>query len=400
MDLFGRYVFRQAGAALLLILVTLTAIVWLGTALRELDLVTSKGQGLAMFLQITLFALPNLIGLIAPNALLLAVLYTLDRLNGDSELIVMTSSGAPVWRLATPLFLLAGIVTVALVVINFWLMPASLQAVRGFVTQVRTDLIAQVMRPGRFTSPEPALTFHIRDRAPNGDLVALMVHDERDDSQVMTYFAKRGQTVEADGGAYLVMRDGEIHRVMRDKPQDGAQIVAFEQYIFDISQLGPKTATHDMRPRERYLGELLWPDTSDPYYQNLVGQFRAELHNRFATLLYPAVFTMVALMLLGQARTVRQGRWSSLIAAFAICVLLRVAGLAATNLLVLQAWAVVLVYGIPLGAILVAALSANARMVPRRRFGRNFELPFKLWFDNEKFRTAWGLQAGRRGRVG
>jgi lipopolysaccharide export system permease protein len=34
--------------------------------------------------------------------MLMASLYTLDRMNGDSELIVMTAAGAPVWRIGAP----------------------------------------------------------------------------------------------------------------------------------------------------------------------------------------------------------------------------------------------------------------------------------------------------------
>jgi lipopolysaccharide export system permease protein len=52
---------------------------------------------------------------------------------------------------------------------------------------------------------------------------------------------------------------------------------------------------------------------------------------------------------------------------FAIAVGLRVAGLTVGNLVTLNAWAVVLVYGVPMGAILVAAWAAHVRMSPELR---------------------------------
>ncbi len=106
MTLFGRYMFRQVANAFIIILLTLTIVVWLATALKELDLITSHGQGILLFLQMTLLSLPSLMALIAPNAMLMAALYTLDRMNGDSELIVMTASGAPIWRIGAPLLAL------------------------------------------------------------------------------------------------------------------------------------------------------------------------------------------------------------------------------------------------------------------------------------------------------
>ena len=95
MTLFGRYMLRQVTNAFLVILLTLTLVVWLATALKELNLITSQGQGIILFFQMTMLSLPSLMALIAPNAMLMAALYTLDRMNGDSELIVMTASGAP-----------------------------------------------------------------------------------------------------------------------------------------------------------------------------------------------------------------------------------------------------------------------------------------------------------------
>ena len=88
---------------LLLILLSLGGIVWIGLALRELNVVTSQGQNAWTLLQMTTLALPNLLGVIAPFALLIAVVQVLSRLNGDSELIVLTASGATVWTVARPL---------------------------------------------------------------------------------------------------------------------------------------------------------------------------------------------------------------------------------------------------------------------------------------------------------
>ncbi|MBC8020106.1 MAG: LptF/LptG family permease, partial [Methyloceanibacter sp.] len=212
MTLFGRYLFRQTTNAFLVILLTLTLVIWLATALKELNLITSRGQGFLLFLQMTMLSLPSLMALIAPNAMLMAALYTLDRMNGDSELIVMTAAGAPIWRIGAPLLALASIVALAVLLANVFVTPASMRALRSFITHVRADLISQVIQPGRFSSPETGLTFHIRDRSLNGDLLGLLVHDERDPKQVMSYLADRGRIINNDEGSYLVMLGGYVHR--------------------------------------------------------------------------------------------------------------------------------------------------------------------------------------------
>ena len=134
-----------------------------------------------MFLKMTLLALPNLMALVAPLALLVAVIHVLNRLNGDSELIVATAAGATVWNAARPLLVLALLVSLAVSFVNHIGMPWSLRLLRDYVIQVRTDLITQVIQPGRFSSPENNLTFHIRDRSLDGELLGLVMHDARDE---------------------------------------------------------------------------------------------------------------------------------------------------------------------------------------------------------------------------
>jgi lipopolysaccharide export system permease protein len=377
MTLFGRYMFRQVTNAFLVILLTLTTVVWLATALKELNLITSQGQGILLFFQMTLLSLPSLVALIAPNAMLMAALYTLDRMNGDSELIVMTASGASIWRIGAPLIALGAILSLVILFANLFVTPASMRELRSFITQVRADLISQVLQPGRFSSPETGLTFHIRDRSLNGDLLGLLVEDERDPKQVMSYLAEKGRIISNDDGSYLVMFDGYLHRYNAEDADKGVQIVAFDQNMLDISEFSPKDDDDkDLRPRERYIGDLINPDPDDKIAKSNYGRLRSELHERLSTPLYPLVFVVIAIALLGHARTTRESRWGQILMAFGIAVGLRVAGLTANNLVTLNAWAAPLVYAVPLGAIFLAAWAAHVRMSPELRSKLSFELKF------------------------
>ena len=392
MTLFSRYVFRQVANAFVIILVTLTTIVWLATALKQLDLLISQGQGLALFLKMTFLSLPSLMALIAPNAMLMASLYTLDRLNGDSELIVMTAAGAPIWRIGAPFVLLASMVCVAILISNLYVLPASMRALRALVNQVRTDVISQVLQPGRFSSTEPGLTFHIRDRSPTGDLLGLLVHDERDDNQKMSYLANRGHILSNDEGAYLVMFDGFVHRLEPTSIDKGVQIVHFDQYVLSISNLSPDEDTEkELRPRERYLSELLNPDAELLKQKGAEGQLRTELHDRFATPFYPMLFAVLALSILGHARTTRESRWAQIMMAAGIAVGLRIAGLTAANLVTMSAAATPLVYLIPIGAIVVAAFLTHVRMLPELRSKLSLQLKFMP--NGIKFWTGRGIVA-------
>ncbi len=364
MTIFSRYVFRQAAGALLLILLSLAGVVWIAIALRQLNVVTSQGQDAWTLIKMTTLALPNLIAIIAPFALLIATLHTLNRLNGDSELIVMTAAGATIWTVARPLILLAFIVSASVALVNHVGMPWSLRMLREYVIQMRTDLLTQVIQPGRFSSPEQGLTFHIRERALNGELQGLIMHDSRDPKQSQSYLAENGLIVKDGNSSYLIMTQGHILR--RPNLLEPAQIIKFDKYAVDLERFETKAANedNDLRPRERYFGELASPGNSRSF-KSEPGKFRAELHERFSNPIYPITFVLIALVAVGQAKSTRQNRTQLLMYGFVVGAACRLGGLAMSNFVVLSEKATVLLYVIPIGAGMIALTLMATASQPR-----------------------------------
>jgi lipopolysaccharide export system permease protein len=380
MSIFDRYIFRQAAGALTLILLSLSGVVWIALALKQLNVVTSEGQGTVTFLLMTTLALPNLMALIAPIALLVTLIHVLTRLSGDSELIVLTASGATIWTVARPLLMLALLVSLAVSAINHFVMPWSLRELRQMVIQVRTDLIGQAIQPGKFSSPEYSLTFHIRDRALNGELLGVMLQDNREPKQSVTILAEKGVIQKQVGGNYLFMTTGHIIR--REGPKDPPQIIAFDTYAVDLDRFEKTGPAPALKPRERYFDELAYPAADDAEYKRQPGFFRAELHERFSSPLYPFAFVMVTLALVGQAQSTRTKRWQGVAAAVLAGFALRVAGLGFNNLVVLNERWLWLMYGWPVGAIVLSLLMIwyNARPRMGRPLGERVGIAIgDLW---------------------
>jgi lipopolysaccharide export system permease protein len=401
MTLFGRYVLWQALAAFLMVMLSLTAVVWIATALKQLTLLTTQGQDALIFLQMTLLALPNLMALIAPVALLIATLHTLNRLGGDSELIVMTAAGASVWRFAAPFIVLSLFIAALVSAANHFANPWSMRTLASYILKLRTDLISQVLQPGTFSSPESGITFHIRERDEQGHLLGLLMHDATDKKSPVTYLADTAEVVMKGDSAYLVMRNGHIIQRPARKGE-ASQIVRFRSNMVDLAAYGPKQARETLKPRARYLGELLAPDPKDPEFRGNPGSFRSEVHERFASPLYPVAFVMIAIAYVGQARTNRQSRVQALVAAFVVAIALRIAGFAANNLVTLSAAAVPLAYAIPLAGIIAGAAAARLRMLPRRqsRLGAVLEAALdSAWAAAGRgLALVLGLAAALRGR--
>lgn len=345
-----RYIFRQAAVAFAGALVVLTGVVWITQALREFDIVTAQGQTLWTFLIVTGLALPSLALIVAPVALFGAVVFVLNRLNADSELPVMSSAGVTPWRLMRPLLALALLVAVMVTALSTSAIPASLRELRNIVTQIRADVVVNILREGSFTTIGEGLTVHIRERTQGNALLGIFVEDNRDPQQSITYIAERGRVIENDKGTFLILEQGSLQR--KEKKSTDIPIVVFERYAFDLSPLsdtGNSVITY--KPRERYTAELLSPDPDDQFYNAMPGRFRSELHDRLASPLYPLAFMFIAFATLGRARTTRQTRITSVLVAVGVAFTLRLIGYGATNIAGSSAGAVPLVYLVPLGTI-------------------------------------------------
>lgn len=349
-----RYMFRIALGAFLACLTGLTGTIWVTQALRELDLVTAKGQTLLIFLFITGLSLPTLITVIAPVALFIAVVYALNRLNGDSELIVMSAAGMQPRRILKPFLTLALAISVLVAFLTIQVMPSSFQELREVLTRIRGDFVANVVKEGQFTSLDSGITFHFRERGRDGSLRGLFIQDKREAGKAVVYLAEKGQVADYDGQTYLVLEKGSVHRQQKDSRD--ASIVTFERYAVDLAAFTPPDADPVYKPRERSTLQLFFPNRDEGYYRLQKGRFRAELHDRLSSWLYPLALAFIAFAALGDPRTTRQGRGLAVAGAIVGVVALRIAGFAATSAAARSQGAVVAIYAVPLVAIGLSCL--------------------------------------------
>jgi lipopolysaccharide export system permease protein len=328
MGSIGVYIFRTTFGAFLLVLVSLTSLIWMTQALRDVDLMTNRGQTVFVFVGITSLIIPNLLLIIAPLALVVAIAHTLNKLSSDSEIIVMNAAGMPPWRLFRPFLTVALVASLMVATISAYFAPDCLRMLRRWLTEVRTDLITNIVQPGRFTTIDRGLTFFIRERQPNGLLVGILLDDRRDEKARVTILADRGEIVKNETGSFILFESGNIQQ--HEAKQPDPSIVLFDRYAFDLSQFAGGSQVVLYSVRERYLWELLWPNPEDPQYKTQPGHFRAELHERFLGPIYPLAFLVLAYAFLGAPSTTRQSRIWSIVALSISVVALRLMGFVAS----------------------------------------------------------------------
>ncbi len=385
-----RYILLNAATAFVGILVVLTSMIWLATALRRFDLVTSQGQTFWVFLTVTGLSLPALMAVIAPIALFIAVAYTLNRLNSDSELVVMSAAGVKPWQLFRAPLLLSIVVAIVSSLVTADLGPRSLLYLRDQVSKVNADIVTNVAIPGRFSEIEKGLTFHIRERAPNGVLLGIFMNDARDADRTNTYLADRGRVVNSGNGLFLLLEQGTIHRSATRSVRDGkvresgsASIVEFERYGFELSQFSATADTNNFRPGFRSLSDLLFPAANDQGWKDDTKGHRVELHKRLSSPLYPIAAFVIAFAFLGAPRTTRQSRGLAIGGAGAAFLGMEIVGLGSGGFVERSAALAPLPYIVPIIAIAAGSyfsLVGNPKSSipePLQRFADNLVARFE-----------------------
>ncbi|MEM7729120.1 MAG: LptF/LptG family permease [Pseudomonadota bacterium] len=362
MPLLQRYLWTQAFWPALLSLAALALLALLTQSLQTLELIVENRQSALTFLKITGLALPQLVGIILPLAIFMASLYALNRLNGDSEVIVAKAAGASPWQVGSPLVRLGVMAMIVHLLITLFVQPASFRQMRVEVFKVRTDLASQLVTTGRFVTPSRNLTLYARELGPGGEMQDLMIHDARDPRDVITHTAKTGDVQRTPFGAVLLLRDGAIQKKLPDGSLD---IIQFEDYQLDLSN----AFAFDMRMRfktsDLYLNELLNPDPGTYLPADTRRRYLAEGHARLSAPLYNIALVLLALCFMIRGEHQRLGYGRRIVACATLGFMIRIIGFVTTTAAEDSTAANAVQYLIPLATIAICLVF----LLRRRRVG-------------------------------
>jgi lipopolysaccharide export system permease protein len=336
-----RYVVKMTLISFLIVLVSLTGVIWITQALRNIDLMTSQGQTILVFLGISGLAIPLLVSIIAPIALLVAVTHSLNKLATDSEIIVVSAAGMRPFRFFRPFLISTVFVSLLIAFISLYLAPECLRALRRWNTQLGADVIANVIQPGQFIKLDK-LTIRVQERRPGGVLVGLFIDDKRDPEQRINIVADRGTVQKNERGSFIILEDGNLQRFEIGKRDP--TLVAFKSYAFDMSQFSNSVQSITYNVHERLTPELLLPAQQESPVKRPRGEFQAELHDRLLAPLYPVVFALMGFAFLGVPRTTRQGRNFAISVMLLTVLTVRIGGFACSTIAVTNPEAIIVQY--------------------------------------------------------
>ena len=187
------------------------------------------GVKLSNFLGLTVMMVPFIIYIIVPFVTFIAILFVYNKMIGDNEVVVIAASGTSPARIARPAIALAGILTVAHLVLNTWIVPATQAKFYDTQWNLRYGLAHLKLQEAAFTEMSHGLVVYV-DKVSGHDLSQVMLSDTRNDNSQMTIFARNGKLVTTMRGLSIVMTDGSLQAT-----GNGNVIGTFDSFDMDLS---------------------------------------------------------------------------------------------------------------------------------------------------------------------
>ena len=337
--IFIKYIFLNILKPFLVISLVLTGIVWLSRSLRYIDLIINKGLSLSSYFWFVSLIAPKILALLLPLISFVAIIYTYQKLKGESELLIIETFGLSKLFLMVPAMLFGVIIALFLLLIEVYLSPSNYKTFKSFQSDLRNNFVMSTLEAGSFHNPIKGLTVYIDKASKNGVVENILIHDTRNKEVENTILAKEGIITNFENKTKVIVFDGT--RYVFNYKNKKTTLLNFSKYEFQIISERKETVRFK-QVEERSMKELFYPNIE--ISKKIKNEFLAEAHKRLSTPLL--VIFMCALaafsVLFGEFR--RKVLVSKIIACSFIAVLMQAIYISIMNKLIFSMYTFLLPY--------------------------------------------------------
>ena len=365
MGRYDRYILSQLIAMFSFFSLVLISVYWINAAVPLFGSLISDGRTVRIFLGFSLLILPQIMMMVMPAAGFIATLYIFNRLIGDSELVVLQTSGLSPARLLRPV-LVFGLITGLLVgFVGNFVEPAARSQYGDRNQEVQDNLTARFLREGQFINPARGLTVYLREITEYGEFRDVFLQDRSDPGAETTYTSNRALLVQADSGPRLIMFEGMAQTL--DLATAGLGTVHFDEFTYDLGQMSADGGFRNLDRRELPTWVLLTADAQTAQQFGLsLSAMRYGGHDRIARALFVIFPPLIAAACLMLGSFSRFGVWPQILLAVALIIPLQMVWNAAESAVSRNVDLPLLAYAQPVTAAAMAAALTLIAMAGRR----------------------------------
>jgi lipopolysaccharide export system permease protein len=220
----------------LLILFTISIIIWVLQAVNYLDFITEDGHGFLVYFNYTLLSLPKIIGRIFPFAIFLSFTYILLKYENKNELVIFWNFGIKKITFINFFIKFSFLFVFISILINAIISPYAQDKARSFIRSSDLDFFDSILKPRKFIDTIERLTIYFDEVGENRELKNIYLNNNLGQTSQIT-FAKTGKVENYGNKKLLVLKEG----ITISEINGNISELKFTKSDFDISRFSTKT---------------------------------------------------------------------------------------------------------------------------------------------------------------
>jgi LPS export ABC transporter permease LptF/LPS export ABC transporter permease LptG len=312
MRLIDRYISREVVSHAFLGLVVFTFVFFIPQLVRFMELFVGHSGSTGNVVLLFLCAIPPVLAVTLPMAVLVGVLIGLGRLSADSEIVALHACGISLRRLLVPIGFVALIACGANLAITYWLSPAALRTIRRIEGQILISQAPFAIEPRVFDERLPHVVLYVQDVAAAATRWHGVFLATSDGQNTSVTTAESASIMRGAGNELEIhLGEGSTHEYDPRRP-DRYSVTTFgdSDLAIDLSQVALPQKLVSLPVSDRRLGQLL--STQGP---NAL-QASVELQRRAAFPVACLVFALIGVPI--GVRPRRGGRAAGLVLTLAL----------------------------------------------------------------------------------
>ena len=224
----------------LLVIFTISIIIWVLQAVNYLDFVIEDGHGFLVYFKYTLLSFPKIISRIFPFAIFLAFSYILLKYENKNELVIFWNFGIKKINFINFFIKFSLWFVLVSLLLNAVITPFTQDKARSFIRSSNLDFFESILKPKKFIGVIGNLTIYFDEKNKNGELINIFLNEKTDANNSLTTFAKTATINIKSNTKILTLYDGRSINVINGKISE----FEFSKTDYNISKFSSNTIMH------------------------------------------------------------------------------------------------------------------------------------------------------------
>ena len=224
----------------LLVIFTISIIIWVLQAVNYLDFVIEDGHGFLVYFKYTLLSFPKIISRIFPFAIFLAFSYILLKYENKNELVIFWNFGIKKINFINFFIKFSLWFVLVSLLLNALITPFTQDKARSFIRSSNLDFFESILKPKKFIGVIGNLTIYFDEKNKNGELINIFLNEKTDTNNSLTTIAKTATISIKSNTKILTLYDGRSINVINGKISE----FEFSKTDYNISKFSSNTIMH------------------------------------------------------------------------------------------------------------------------------------------------------------